>query len=134
MQKFVTYPFVRESILPGNQTKDQLFIEKIVQFIEENISDASLSVESLSVEAAMSKSAFQRKLKALTSYSPNEFTRLIRLQYAAKLLLSNEYRVSEIGYMCGFSSHSYFSKCFFNHFKVTPSDLIGKQMSERRPT
>lgn len=134
MQKFITYPFVGESLPPSNQTKDQLFIEKIVQFIEENISDAGLSVESLSVEAAMSKSAFQRKLKALTSYSPNEFIRLIRLQYAAKLLMSNEYRVSEIGYMCGFSSHSYFSKCFFNHFKVTPSDFMGKQMSEKRHT
>ncbi|NGF56945.1 response regulator [Parapedobacter sp. SGR-10] len=133
-QKFATYPFASESQSSIVPTKDQSFIEKIVKFIEENISDPSLSVEDISLAAAMSKSAFQRKMKALTGYTPNEFTRLIRLQYAAKLLMSNEYRVSEIGYMCGFSSHSYFSKCFFNHFHITPSDFMDKQFSEKGST
>lgn len=123
MQKYASYPFITEN-QPVKKSRDQQFIEKIVHFIEEHISDPNLSVESLSAEMAMSKSVFQRKMKALTDNSPNEFMRLIRLQYAAQLLLSNEYRISEIGYMSGFSSHSYFSRCFYDHFKLTPSEYI----------
>lgn len=103
----------------------------MIKFIEEHISDPDLSVESLSKEMAMSKSAFQRKMKALTDQTPNEFIRLIRLKYAAGLLLSNEHRISEIGYMSGFSSHSYFSRCFYEHFKLTPSEYIEQYINQK---
>lgn len=93
-------------------------------WFDEIFSESVYPVEALSAEMAMSKSALQRKMKALTDNSPNEFTRLIRLQYAAKLLVSKAYRISEIGYMSGFSSHSYFSRCFYDHFKLTPREYI----------
>lgn len=130
MQKYNSYPLPSE-IQPSVKSRDQIFIERVVKFIEEHISEPNLSVESLSTEMAMSKSAFLRKIKALTDNSPNEFTRLIRLKYAAKLLLSNEYRISEIGYMSGFSSHSYFSRCFYDHFQVTPSDYIEQHINKQ---
>ena len=57
---------------------------------------------------------------------PNEFIRLVRLKHAAKLLSVNEYNVSEIGYMAGFNSHSYFSKCFAQQFSLTPSEFAEK--------
>jgi len=126
MQKYARYPTVVEK-LPVNINKDQKFIQQLVEFIEIHISDSNLSVESLSTEMAMSKSAFQRKMKALTDNSPNEFVRVIRLQYAAKLLMAGEYRVSEIGYMSGFASHSYFSRCFFDYYKLSPSEYIEQQ-------
>ncbi len=122
-QKYSSYPLVKGHQMEGN-SKDQQFIEKVLKFIEEHIANSDLSVELLSVELGMSKSVLQRKIKALTDNTPNEFIRLIRLQYAVKLLLSNEYRISEIGYMSGFSSPSYFSHCFCEHFKLTPSEYI----------
>lgn len=59
----------------------------------------------------------------MTGYVPNEFIRLIRLKNAAKLLSARNYSISEIGYMAGFSSHSYFSKCFYQQFKLTPTEF-----------
>lgn len=130
MQKYGSYPLSANSPSAG-KSKDQQFIEQVIKFIEAYIANPDLSVESLSTEMAMSKSAFQRKMKALTDQTPNEFIRLIRLKYAAGLLLSNEHRISEIGYMSGFSSHSYFSRCFYEHFKLTPSEYIEKYDREK---
>ena len=125
MQKYSSYPLPIENQVDEN-SMDRQFIEKVVKFIEDHISDPDLSVESLGGEMAMSRSVLQRKMKALTGNTPNEFIRSVRLQYAARLLLSNKYKASEIGYMCGFSSHSYFSKCFYNQFNMTPSEFFEK--------
>ncbi len=130
MEKFATYPFTPAGQLTTH-SRDRQFIESVVQLIEERISDPTLSVESLSAEMAMSRSGFHKKMKALCNYSPNEFIRLIRLRHAARLLASNDYSIAETGYISGFSSHSYFSKCFFNHFKLTPREFVEKHAGNK---
>ncbi|HET8830397.1 MAG TPA: helix-turn-helix transcriptional regulator [Pelobium sp.] len=96
---------------------------KFIASIEERIADPQLSVEELGREIGLSRSSLYKKIKAMTGYVPNEFIRVIRLKNAARLLLTKEYNISEIGYMVGFSSHSYFSKCFHQQFKVTPTEF-----------
>jgi ligand-binding sensor domain-containing protein/signal transduction histidine kinase/DNA-binding response OmpR family regulator len=123
-EKFTDQPFINADSLTSN-TKDKQFLEKITEIIENRIMDPQLSVEELSREVAMSRSSLHKKLKSLSGHVPNEFIRLVRLKHAAKLLLTNDYNISEIGYMVGFNSHSYFSKCFFNQFKLTPSEFLG---------
>ena len=115
-----------------SNTKDKKFLEKITEIIESRIMDPQLSVEELSKEVAMSRSSLHKKLKSLSGHVPNEFIRLVRLKHAAKLLLTNDYNISEIGFMVGFNSHSYFSKCFFNQFKLTPSEFL-EQYSKTEP-
>ena len=120
--RFAQNPFESTDILiSGN--RDKKFLDKITQVIQERISDPQLSVEDLGKELGISRSSLYKKVKAKTGYVPNEFVRLIRLKAAAKLLTQQEFNISEIGYMVGFSSHSYFSKCFYNQFKLTPSEF-----------
>jgi len=120
--RFAQNPFESTDILiSGN--RDKKFLEKITQIIQDRISDPQLSVEDLGKELGLSRSSLYKKVKAKTGYVPNEFVRLIRLKAAAKLLTQQEFNISEIGYMVGFSSHSYFSKCFYSQFKSTPTEF-----------
>lgn len=121
-QRFSQSPFESFEILPAG-TRDKDFMNKLIALIEERIADPLLSVEELGREIGLSRSSLYKKIKSMTGYVPNEFIRVIRLKTAAKLLLTKEYNISEIGYMVGFSSHSYFSKCFNQQFKVTPTEF-----------
>ena len=64
----------------------------------------------------MSRVQLYRKLKSLTNYSPNELLRQMRLKKAASLLASSDMTVAEIAYEVGFSSPSYFTKCYKEQF------------------
>ena len=124
-QRFAQSPFEGAEVLVGGN-RDKKFLDRIIQIIEERIADPQLSIEDLGREVGLSRSSLYKKIKAKTGHVPNEFVRLIRLKTAAKLLVQQEYNISEIGYMVGFNSHSYFSKCFYNQFKLTPSEFCDK--------
>ena len=68
-------------------------------------------------------SQFYRKIKALTNYSPVELVRELRLKRSRDLLISTDRSISEIGYMVGFSTPAYFTRCFRDYFNETPSEL-----------
>ncbi|WP_187294768.1 hybrid sensor histidine kinase/response regulator transcription factor [Chitinophaga pinensis] len=119
--KFSEQPNSDVSVLATN-SRDKAFMEKVVSIIEERIIDPQLSVEELSRNMAMSRSNLHKKLKSLSGYVPNELIKLVRLKHAAKLLVNGEHTVTEVAYMTGFSSPSYFSKCFLQQFKVTPKE------------
>jgi DNA-binding response OmpR family regulator len=121
--RFAQHPFETSDILPSG-SRDKKFMDKLTKAIEDRIADPQLSVEELGKEVGMSRSSLYKKVKTMTGHVPNEFIRLIRLKYAAKLLSENEYNISEIGYLVGFNSHSYFSKCFYQQFKQTPSEFM----------
>ena len=74
----------------------------------------------------MSRSSFYRKIKGALDMTPNDYLRLERLKKAAQLLQEGKYRINEICYMVGFSSPSYFAKCFQKQFGVLPKDLMEK--------
>ena len=63
------------------------------------------------------------KVKAITDVTPNELIQVIRLKHAAQLLREGKYRVNEVSYMVGFSSPSYFSKCFTKQFGKKPGEF-----------
>nr|WKN40082.1 ATP-binding protein [Tunicatimonas sp. TK19036] len=98
------------------------FLEKLTAIVEERYPDSSFDVETLSDAMALSSSQLNRKLKALIQYSSNEFIRSYRLRKAAALLLSSNHTVAEIAYMVGFSSPSYFTRKFREHFAHLPSE------------
>ncbi|RYY24844.1 MAG: hybrid sensor histidine kinase/response regulator, partial [Chitinophagaceae bacterium] len=120
--RFTQQPLADIGTLSTN-TQDRKFIEKLIFIIESRIMDPQLSVEELSREIHMSRSGLHKKLKAMSGHVPNEFIRLIRLRNAAKLLLNGATNISEVGYRVGFSSHSYFSKCFAQQFNLTPTEF-----------
>ena len=102
---------------------DKDFIQKLLFYINENISDSNLSVEELASQLKLSRSQLYRKIKALTGQTVNEFIRKIRLERAKQILISGNANISEACFSVGFSSPSYFSKCFKAHFGVLPSEL-----------
>ncbi|MDV7138383.1 two-component regulator propeller domain-containing protein [Maribacter sp. TH_r10] len=102
---------------------DKEFIEKVLSYINENMDDTDLSVESLAVELNLSRSQLYRKIKTLTGQTVNEFLRKIRLQRAKKLLESGSVTVGEVCCKVGFSSPSYFTKCFKAYFGILPTDI-----------
>ena len=107
---------------------DKQFLDKLIGFIESEISNEQISLADLSTAIGMSRTQIHRKLKALTGESPGEFIRRFRLQRAAQLLKTSQLNVSEIAFEVGFRSHSHFSQAFRRYYKVSPSDYI-KQLN-----
>ena len=62
--------------------------------------------------------------------TPNDYVRLYRLKKAAELLASGEHQVASVGYMVGFNTPSYFSKCFLAQFGVSPKDFVSRVMEK----
>ncbi|MBO4673012.1 MAG: helix-turn-helix domain-containing protein [Bacteroidaceae bacterium] len=105
--------------------KDQAFLDKMEEVIEQNFSNADLTVDYLASELNVSRSGLFAKIKALADVTPNEMIQVIRLKHAASLLSSGNYRVNEVCYMVGFSSPSYFAKCFQKQYGCTPAKYKG---------
>jgi signal transduction histidine kinase/ligand-binding sensor domain-containing protein/DNA-binding response OmpR family regulator len=107
--------------------KDQEFLDRIIAFVDEHLADEELNPASLFDEAGMSRSNFQRKLKALTDMSPARFIRSIRLRRAKEMLEQGAGSIAEITYGVGFSSQSYFTTCFREEFGMTPGEAGRRQ-------
>lgn len=101
--------------------KEQRFLNNIETIIEKNFSNPEFSVDDLASELGVSRSGLFSKIKVLADVTPNEMIQIIRLRHAASLLQTNNYRVSEVCYMVGFSSPSYFAKCFQKQYGCTPA-------------
>lgn len=106
---------------------DKDFVEKFKALIEAKMGDSGLNVEDLGKDMGLSRVQLYRKIKSLTNYSPNELLRIARLKKAASLLASSDMTVAEIGYEVGFSSPSYFAKCYKEHFGESPTDLLKRK-------
>lgn len=106
---------------------DKTFAERFKKLIEENLSNPELNVEELGRNMGMSRVQLYRKIKSLTNYAPNELLRIARLKKAASLLASSEMTVAEITYEVGFSSPSYFTKCYKEYFGESPTDFLKRK-------
>ena len=95
----------------------------VLNYINNNINNPNLSVESLADELFLSRSKLYRKIKFLTGDTATEFIRKIKLEKAKELLNTTDLTVSEISYKVGFSSPSYFTKCFKLHFGNIPKEF-----------
>jgi DNA-binding response OmpR family regulator/two-component sensor histidine kinase len=125
MQKVSTQPWEDVAQIGTNPVDSEL-MKRMNQIIEENISNADLNVNFLADKLNISRSGLFAKIKSLSDITPNEMIQVIRLKRAARLLVEGNYLVSEVGYMVGFSSPSYFSKCFYKQFGVKPGDYMKK--------
>ena len=106
---------------------DKGIVERFRELIEANLTDSELSVEELGSKMGLSRVQLYRKIKSLTNYSPNELVRIARLKKAASLLASSEKTISEITYEVGFTSPSYFTKCYKEYFGESPTDFLKRR-------
>jgi ligand-binding sensor domain-containing protein/signal transduction histidine kinase/DNA-binding response OmpR family regulator len=128
-QAFINSP--AQNIVSIALTKaDEVFLEKATRIIHKNLADVSFDVNQLADGLNMSRSNLHRKIKGVSELTPNDFIRLVRLKKAAELLQKDTYRISEIGYLVGFASSSYFSKSFKRQFGVSPSNYLAMSNGE----
>lgn len=102
--------------------QDEKLLQQLRTAVLDNLENDQFGVESLANEVGMSRSHLHRKLKKLREQSISRFIRQVRLEEAMKLLRQDAATVSEIAFRVGFSSTSYFSKCFYEQYGYPPGE------------
>lgn len=114
----------------GDQMKlpspDSVFLKRILDFMEENMSNSELTVDQLVSVVGLGRTVFFNKLKGLLGMSPIEFIKETRIKRAAQLLDLGQYNVSEVSFQIGMNDARYFSKCFKQKYGMTPSEYKNK--------
>lgn len=116
---------------PSMSKLDEAFINKLVEYIETNIADPNIDSKSIGDHLAVSRTVLYSKIKALTGQGVHEFIKSIRLKKSLKLLLEGTYTISQVTIEVGFSSHSYFNKCFIKQYGMPPKEYIAKKKGLR---
>lgn len=106
--------------------QDQTFVTRLREVIRDNMGDSDFSVERIGEEIGLSRVQLYRKVKALTGQTPVELLRKARLERGRRLIEKTEKSVSEIAYEVGFTSPSYFNKCFKDEFGISPGVMREK--------
>lgn len=128
--KFSKMPYFRVDG-DAEAPSENRFMEQVNRYIMDNIANSNLSVEDIAAAVNVSRTLFFARIRSLTGTTPNEFLRSTRLKVAAELLSKpNDLRVTEICYMVGFTSTSYFAKCFNAQFGMLPTEFMEKYRRE----
>lgn len=119
---FKSEPMVPIKSVVGSRL-DKEFMDKVTKIIEDRMTDSEFSVDVLAQEVGISRTGLFTKIKAVSGMTPNDFIRIIRLKKAAELLSQGDVQVSEACFEVGFSSPSYFAKCFQTQFGMAPAEF-----------
>ena len=99
------------------------FFSRFKEVVEARLEDSDVSVEDLAADMGLSRVQLYRKVKAVAGSSPVELLRTARLNRAYQMLLTTDKSVSEIAYAVGFTSPSYFTKCFKEEYGQVPGEI-----------
>jgi AraC-like DNA-binding protein len=116
--------FIKEEQIYALTLQDEKFLNILMDFTEQTWRNTELKVDDFSKPLGLSKSQLYRKMTWLFEKSPNTFIKEYRLSRALKLLTRQTENISEVAYETGFSSPSYFSKCFQKKYDFLPSDYL----------
>ncbi len=105
---------------------DEIFLEKAIQLIENNMDNVDFSVEDFAYEMAVSRALLFTKIKSVTDLTPNNFIKTLRMKRAAQLLKHQKLGVAEVAYQVGFRDSRYFSKTFRKQFGKTPTEYMAE--------
>jgi CheY-like chemotaxis protein/ligand-binding sensor domain-containing protein/AraC-like DNA-binding protein len=111
---------------PSVTSQDDLFIQSIMKYIEENIENSELSIDGIALFIGLSRTSLFKKIKSLTGLAPVDFIKEIRIQRAAQLIETGEFNISQVAYLIGMNDPRYFSKCFKQKFGVSPREYKDK--------
>jgi YesN/AraC family two-component response regulator len=109
---------------------DAKFIRRVIDLVEENISDCDFDLEIMARKLAVSRRQLFRKLHAAAGCSPNAFIRTLRLRRAAQLIMESQMTVTEITYAVGFSDLKYFRTIFREQFGVAPGEYLKRSKTQ----
>ena len=100
--------------------QDEALLQSLFNKLEENWQNADFDVEDYCKAMAMSKSQLYRKTITLTGLAPNLLLKEFRLEKAKELMKKQRYTISQITFDSGYTSPSYFTKCFKKKFGLLP--------------
>ncbi|MFT3682871.1 MAG: DUF4242 domain-containing protein [Ferruginibacter sp.] len=106
-------------------SQDEELLKLLFDKLDENWQDTEFSMEDYGLSMAMSQSQLYRKIVALTGFSPNKFLKEFRLEKAKELMKKGSHNISQITFDCGFTSPSYFTKCFKKKYGLLPMEYHG---------
>ena len=112
-----------EILMPRMTPEDKAFMQRLVNFVKENMGDSGIGVQDMAEAAAMSRSSLNRKMHTLLGVTPADFLREARMKRACELLRTTGRTTSDIAYACGFSDPKYFSKTFKASQGMSPKDF-----------
>lgn len=114
-----------EELSPHSADKE--FLEQTIAIIENHISNSLLDSELLCEELLLSRTVLYSKIKLLTGMGVHEYIKMIRVKKSIELLKARKLNVSQIAYEVGFSSPSYFIRCFVKQLGMPPKEYINQQ-------
>ena len=111
------------------KTEEQWFMDKVREYIEQNIGNSDANIDDMAAAAATSRSTLNRRLNSIIGITAAQLLIDARMQRAAYLLVSerkagNSISVSDIAFRCGYTDPKYFSRCFKQKYGVAPSDYL----------
>lgn len=110
---------------PTLSEPDSRFMERVMQYVEQNIGNSNANIDDMASCAATSRSSLNRKLRSLVGVTAAQLLIDARMQRARQLLENHDYQgISDIAYRCGYSDPRYFSRCFKQKYGVAPSDYL----------
>ena len=124
--------FLSDAVFPMVPTKeemetentDQIFMDKVNKILEKNLSTDNYTIDKLSIDIGMSRTAFYSRIREITGNPPENYIYSFKMDRALKLLASQQYTVSEIAGMLGYCDAKYFGKKFKDFYHVCPTDYI----------
>lgn len=129
LQEKFAYHMISEELHIKTGTQDQAFMDKLLDLLKKNYSNAEYGVDEFSVDMGISRSLLYKKTQELTGTAIGELLRNYRLNIAKEILISktgHTLNISKIAYQVGFNDPKYFTRCFTKHFNVPPSKFTGK--------
>lgn len=124
--------FLSDAVFPMVPTKeemetentDQIFMDKVNKILEKNLSTDKYTIDKLSIDIGMSRTAFYSRIREITGNPPENYIYSFKMDRALKLLASQQYTVSEIAGMLGYCDAKYFGKKFKDFYHVCLTDYI----------
>ncbi|AOW09988.1 hypothetical protein EM308_10970 [Flavobacterium gilvum] len=111
-------------ITNADSSQDEIFLQKLQQIIENNISNLDLDLSFITSKIGMSKTVLYKKFSALTNQSLSEYIRAQRLKRAVEIFQKGESSVTSVSLQVGFNDPQYFSREFKKTYGITPTNYI----------
>jgi TolB-like protein/AraC-like DNA-binding protein/Tfp pilus assembly protein PilF len=110
--------------------EDNEFIDKLSKIIHDNLGDENFGVTEFIKATGLNRNYLSQRIKSIKKITINQFITEIRLEKAREFLLEGTYTATEVSYNVGFSSPSYFTRCFHEHFGYPPGDIKKRTASK----
>lgn len=118
-----------EEVLESSEDVQDVFMPKMLQIIEENLSNRNFTIKVLTDQLNMSQPTLYRKVKQKTGLSIIEVIHGVRMSKAASIIMSRRYSsLTEVAEMVGYDSMISFRKQFVAQFGVLPSKYMEEKM------